>query len=204
MTAGAGFSLTLPSSWFELDVRPSTRDANIKLLVEDRVRDQPNLWEHRAELVKVLRNQARDAYQAGAIYCAAFVWVLDVSVIPGSLTVSVIPPPPAGSGVDAIAELLTTRETAEEGGTWSTRSVVNIDGIGRVPRSQGVVDVVLPGGKESIRAVVMQTFVPVDADRLLLVAAASPAIDLTEPLLELFDTVTSTLTLVRDPKDDLA
>ncbi|MEO6533532.1 MAG: hypothetical protein ABIO06_08145 [Pseudolysinimonas sp.] len=43
-----------------------------------------------------------------------------------------------------------------------------------------------------------RTFVPVDADRLLLVVAASPAIDLAEPLLELFDTITATLALVRE------
>ena len=42
----------------------------------------------------------------------------------------------------------------------------------------------------------MQTFVPLTDGRLLLVAAASPALDLVDPLLELFDAVTATLTLV--------
>lgn len=194
-----GFSLSVPDSWFELDVKRSSRDANIKLLVESRVRQQPELWEHRADLVRVLRRQARDAADSGAIYCACFVLVLEESVIPGAITVSIIPTPPSGSAVDSIAEQLPSREATEEGGPWMSRSLVQIDGIGRVPRSQGVVDSELPNGSGTVRSLVMHTFVPLDSERLLLVAAASPAIDLAETLLELFDAVTCTLSLVSTP-----
>lgn len=191
-----GFALSVPDSWFELDVKRSTRDANIKLLVESRVREQPELWEHRAALIKVLRRQARDAADAGAIYCACFVMVLEESVIPGAITVSIIPAPPAGSSVDAIAEQLPFREATDDGGIWMSRSLVTLPGIGRVPRSQGVLDLDVPDGSGTIRSLVMHTFVPLDDGRLLLVAAASPAIDLADPLLELFDAVTATLSLV--------
>lgn len=194
-----GFALTIPDSWFELDVRPTTRDANIQFLVESRVREQPELWEHRSALVKVLRRQARDAWDAGAVYCACFVMIFEGSVIPGSLAVSLIPPPPGGMSADAIAQELPNAEAGSEGDTWMSRSIVTIEGIGRVPRSQGVTDVRLPDGSGWIRTVVMRTFVPVDDDRLLLLTAASPAIDLVEPLLELFDVVTATLSLVSSP-----
>lgn len=194
-----GFSLSVPDSWFELDVKRSSRDANIKLLVESRVRDQPELWEHRAALIKVLRRQAREAAESGAIYCACFVIVLEESVIPGAVTVSIIPPPPGGTAVDAIAEHLPTREASEEDETWTSRSIVHLDGVGRVPRSEGVMDVELPDGSGTVRSLVMHTFVPLDSDRVLLVAAASPAVDLAEPLLELFDAVTGTLSLVSTP-----
>lgn len=192
-----GFALSLPDSWFELDVRPATRDASIRSLVERRSHEQPELWAHRSELVRILRRQARDAADSGAVYCACFVMVVDDSVIPGSLTVSVIPPPPEGAGVDAIAEQLSAREQTEDSETWMSRSVVTIADAGRAARAQGVTDVPLPGGG-SLRTIVMQTFVPLDADRVLLVAAASPAVDLVDPLLELFDTVTSTLALLRE------
>lgn len=192
-----GFAITLPDSWLELDVRPSTRDANIAALVERQVREQPELWEHRGELVKLLRRQARDAWEAGAVYCACFAMAVEGSIIPGSLTVTVLPPPPAGSAADAIAELLTTKEAREDGDTWMLRSLVNLPDAGRAARAQGVTDVELPGGGW-LRTILMQTFVPVDGDRILLVAGASPALDLAEPLLELFDTITSTLTLVRE------
>lgn len=194
--APVGFALTVPESWFELDVRPATRDANIRMLVESRVRDQPELWEHRGELIKLLRRQARDAWESGAVYCACFVMAVEESLIPGSISVSVIPPPPAGAALDAVAEALPAKEATEDGDPWMQRSVVEIPGIGRVARSQGVTDVELPGGRGWIRTIVMQTFVPLDPERLLLVAAASPALDLVEPLLELFDAVTSTLVLV--------
>lgn len=195
--AAVGFALSLPDSWFELDVRPATRDASIRALVDRRTHEQPELWEHRAELVRMLRRQARDAADAGAVYCACFVLVVDDSVIPGSLTVSVIPPPPGGSGADAIAELLSVNEPREDGGTWMSRSIASLPEAGRAARAQGVTDVELPGGG-SLRTILMQTFVPVDAERVLLVAAACPAIDLAEPLLELFDTITATLALVRE------
>lgn len=194
---GLGFALTLPSSWFELEVNPARRDYSIRLLVEARVRDQPELWDHRAELIKVLRRQARDAWEAGAVYCGCFVMVLEESVIPGSISVSVIPAPPGGAALDAIAESLPTKEARDEGDTWMSRSVVALKQVGRVARSQGVADVPLPDGRGWIRTIVMHTFVPLDADRLLLVAASSPALDLVEPLLELFDAVTSTFELVR-------
>lgn len=193
----AGFALSIPESWFELDVRPATRDATIRLLVESRVREQPELWEHRGELIKLLRRQARDAWEAGAIYCACFAMVVDDALIPGAVTVSVLPPPPGGAALDALLESLPSKEAADDGEPFTHRSVVQIDDIGRVARTQGIADVELPGGGGWVRTILMQTFVPVEADRILLVSAASPALDLLEPLLDLFDAVTSTLRLVR-------
>lgn len=196
MTGGNdGFSLTVPASWFELDVRPATRDALARELVERRVREQPELWERRSELVRILRRQARDAWESGAIYCACFVIALDESVIPGALTVSVIPPPLGGATIDAISEELPTQEARDDSDTWMRRFLVDLPGIGRVPRSEGVIDVDVPGAGW-VRTIVQRTFVTLDADRLLLISGASPALDLVEPLLELFAAVTSTLVLV--------
>lgn len=36
--APVAFALQLPADWFELDVKPRTRDAMIRLLVDDRVK----------------------------------------------------------------------------------------------------------------------------------------------------------------------
>ena len=193
----AAFALSVPDTWFELDLRPATRDDSAKRLVDERARQQPELWEHRSDLVRVLRRQARDAWEAGAVSCSCFVLVVGEQIIPGSLTVSVIPPPPAGSALDNIAELLTVREAAVDGDPWMQRTTVELPDAGRAVRSQGVADVRLPGGG-ALRTIIMQTFVPLDAERVLLVAGASPALDLVEPLLELFEAVTSTLVLLPD------
>ncbi len=195
-TTGA-FALKVPDGWFELDLRPAARDDYAKLLVEKRVRFQPELWEHRADLVRILRRQARDAWEAGALSCACFALVVEDQVIPGSLTVSVIPPPPAGSALDAIAELLPAREAAVDGDPWMQRKTVELPDAGRAVRSQGVADVRLPGGG-ALRTIMMQTFLPLDSERILLIAGASPALDLVEPLLELFEAVTATLVLLPD------
>jgi hypothetical protein len=198
LTTPAGFALTVPDSWFELDVRPATRDATIKMLVEQRIHDQPELWEHRGELVKLLRRQARDAWESGSVYCACFVMVVEETLIPGAVTVSVIPPPPGGAVLDSIVESLPSKDPAGEGDPFSMRSVVELEGIGRVARSQGITDVELPGGGW-MRSIVMQTFVPIDRDRLILIGAASPALDLIEPLFDLFDAVSATFRLVSVP-----
>jgi hypothetical protein len=195
--AAGVFALKVPDSWFELDLRPSTRDDSAKRLVDERARLQPELWEHRSDLVRVVRRQARDAWEAGALYCAGFALVVGDQIIPGSLTVSVIPPPPAGSTLDSIAELLPARDAETEGDPWMQRKAVQLPDAGPAVRSQGITDVRLPGGG-ALRTIIMQTFVPLDAERIVLVAATSPALDLVEPLLELFDAVTSTLLLLPD------
>ncbi|HEY4171038.1 MAG TPA: hypothetical protein VGM96_29870, partial [Reyranella sp.] len=59
-----------------------------------------------------------------------------------------------------------------------------------------VLDIPLPDGRTSLRSIVQQTFVPLPDGRLLLVAGSSPALDLVEPLLELFAAVASTLVLM--------
>ncbi|HEY4153392.1 MAG TPA: hypothetical protein VGM38_08735, partial [Pseudolysinimonas sp.] len=177
------FSIQLPNNWFELDVRPRTRDLTIGLLIENRVREQPELWPHRSELTKVLRRQARDAWDAGARYCACFVLVIEQSIIPGSVMVSVLPSPPGGATPDAVAESLPIKEPADDGDTWSRRSMVDLPLVGRAARREGVLDIPLPDGRTSLRSIVQQTFVPLPDGRLLLVAGSSPALDLVEPLL---------------------
>jgi hypothetical protein len=195
-TAAAGFAIAVPESWFELDVRPATRDNAIRMLVQQRIQEQGELWEHRNELVKVLRRAARDAWESGAVYCACFAIVVENALIPGSLTVSVIPPPPSGAALESLVDSLVLKEPAADGEPFSLRSVVELEGVGAVARSRGIADVELPGGAGRIRSLVMQTFVPVDADRIVLIGASSPALDLIEPLFELFDAVTSTFRLV--------
>lgn len=190
------FALTVPDSWFELPVRPGSRDALIRMLVEERVRAVPELREHRTELARILRGQARDAWESGAVYCACFVTTADEQLIPGALSVSVIPPPPGGAALDTLVDALSVREQAEDGEPFMMRGVVEIEGIGRVARAHGIVDVEVPGGRERVRTLVMRTFVPVDGERLLLVQGASPALDLADALFDLFDAVTSTLRLL--------
>ena len=197
-----GFSLTVPQSWFEVEVRPGRRDAALRTLVEARVRAQPELWEQRAGITKVLREQARRAWESGAVYCAALVEPTEAGPVTAAVTISFVAGPLDASSEDAdrltpLLERLVVKEAATQDDTWSRPSVAQIGGIGACARTSGVEDLALPEDSGWVRAVVMQTFVPVPDDRrILVVTCSSPVLPLAEELLDLFDAVTSTLHLV--------
>ncbi len=198
--AGPGFSLTVPASWFELDLRPQTRDAGIRALVQDRLREQPELAEHRTTVTTLLRRQARQAWDAGAVYCACMVEPTQDGPITGAVTVSLVEGPAgAGTGPDrlpALIDRLQVKEAAGPDDTWTRVEVVSVEGAGRCARTAGVEDVDLPDGAGWVRTVLMQTFVPLPGDRrVLLLTCSSPVLPLADVLLDLFDAVSSTLRL---------
>jgi hypothetical protein len=82
-----GFALSVPDSWFEVDLHPDTRNASIQTLVNERLSEIPELFEHRATIARALRGAARSAYSAGAVYCGTMVQGLDSMVITATVTV---------------------------------------------------------------------------------------------------------------------
>ncbi|MDM4762670.1 hypothetical protein QT381_06585 [Galbitalea sp. SE-J8] len=193
-------SITTPRSWFELELRPQRRDVAIKDLVNERVREIPALRDHRADVIRMLRRYARWAWNVGARYSAAFATPAEDTVITGSLMITDLPyPPDAGDDpLGAVAEHLSRASAGPGDETWSSVEIAEIEGLGRCPRSFGVEDVDLPKGAGTVRVVTMQTFVPLRAGRLLLVACSSPDLDLAADLLELFAAVTATLRVRAD------
>ncbi|WP_141399163.1 hypothetical protein [Curtobacterium sp. 'Ferrero'] len=187
------FAITVPRSWFELPVEPDRRDDRISTLVQDRIAEHRELWDHRTEIVRVLRRFARSAWDSGARYCAAFAEPSEDGVVSGALTVTVLPAPgdqddPTGSLIDHVAAL---------GGNDAGMhvDVHDLPRAGRVPRVWGTSTVQAPDDRGSFDVVLMQTFVPADG-QVALVSVSSPATDLAEPLLELFETVTDTFELL--------
>ena len=187
------FAITVPRSWFELPVDPERRDDRISALVQERIEDHRELWDHRTEIVRVLRRFARSAWDSGARYCAAFAEPSEDGIVSGALTVTVLPAPVAGG--DPLAAL--TDHVAALGGDDDGMhvDVHEVPRIGRVPRVWGVSTVQAPDGRGSFDVVLMQTFVPA-GDQVALVSVSSPATDLAEPLYELFETVTDTFELI--------
>ncbi|MEJ8285482.1 hypothetical protein [Curtobacterium citreum] len=187
------FAITVPRSWFELPVEPERRDDRISALVQERIEDQRELWDHRTEIVRALRRFARSAWDSGARYCAAFAEPSEDGIVSGALTVTVLPAPEAGG--DPLASL--TDHVAALGGDDDGMhvDVHEVPRVGRVPRVWGVSTVQAPDGRGSFDVVLMQTFVPA-GDQVALVSVSSPATDLAEPLYELFETVTDTFELI--------
>lgn len=209
-TVPAGFSITVPPSWFEIDVSPATRNASIAALVEQRVKDIPQLWEQRTLITRLLRTSARDAFRAGAAYAACMLEAVDGAGMTASVTVSFVDTRNhAGDAVashdaEQIAAQLATKTASDPDDTW--RTVETLDHpAGRCVRTSGVEDVELPDGSGWIRSVVMQTIIPVpDTEKVSMVTLSSPSLALAEEFLDLFDAVTGTFRFVTDEPADVS
>lgn len=196
-----GFAITVPDSWYELDLQPATRDESIRLLVEDRVRGNDELWAQRRAIATMVGRYAAAAYDAGATYAACFVMPTDDGPITGSVTVSLVQAPSTEGDEDA-ADLLArlTRQVPRAGelDPYSLVTVVEIPTAGRCSRSYGIEDVRVEGGY--VRTVFMQTAVPVAVehgpDRVFLISGSSPVVPLWAEMHDLFDAVTGTFRLV--------
>ncbi|MCX2928602.1 hypothetical protein [Streptomyces sp. NEAU-W12] len=50
---------------WEFDIRPEGREATIRALVEERIRELPELAPYRADLTAMLRRMTKDAHDSG-------------------------------------------------------------------------------------------------------------------------------------------
>lgn len=201
--AGTGFSVAVPPSWFELDLAPATRDASLAALVEQRVRDVPDLREHRSTVARLLRQQAQQAWDAGARFCACMVEPTDDGPITASATVSVVAGPlglaPGDQAyLDALLAPLAVKLPGGEDDTWRSVSTVELPGGLTGARTCGVEDVDLPQDAGWVRVVQLLQLVPVPGvNRVVLLSCSSPVLPLADELLDLFAAVADTLRVVR-------
>ncbi|GIF12894.1 hypothetical protein [Actinoplanes teichomyceticus] len=190
-----GFSITVPDSWFELELHPDARNAAVNSLVETRLKDVPELYEHRSALAKVLRETARRAYDSGARFCGTLVTVVGDAIMSATVTVTVVDAPDGQGAADAITPHLTARPRRGADSLWREIESVEIPGAGRVPRTRGVDDVTLPDGAGWVRSLIMQTFVPFpgpEPTRVALITGSSPVLALETEFFDVFDAVTAT------------
>lgn len=201
--ARVAFSLAIPPSWSELDLNPRTRDRSIATIVEERFREVPGLRERRPEIVAYLRDTARAAWDAGCRYCGTFVEAAADGIVPGSITVSILPPAPATGSrnpLDDVVEQLNRIHRTQTNDYWHRTTTVTLTHARDAARTFGVQPLQLQQGRPSVPAAVMHTFVPFEGG-VALIAAGSPATEVAEPLFELFDAVTDTFRLHPLPED---
>lgn len=200
----AGFSLTVPATWFEVDVAPATRSSSINELVTSRIRTVPALAEHGDAVARMLRRIAREAHASGAVYCAAMVEPVEGAGMTASVTVSTVRAArpdgtPLDSDPDLVASSLRHKTAKDEDDTWQQVEVVDLPGAGRAARAYGVDDIDLPEGAGWVRSVVMQTLVPIPGtDRVAVISCSSPNLTLVEGLHDVFDAITSTFQFIVD------
>ncbi|WP_424642509.1 hypothetical protein [Embleya sp. AB8] len=179
-------------------MHPATRDDNIRRAVAARAREIPAFAERRGDLVRALRAMAGQAWEAGAIYCGCLAEEIEGIRVNASITMAAASlRGPDGDLSDgdplAIAARLKPKRAEHPQDTWQSVRLVEIRDVGPAARSEGVVSVAGSTGR-SVRLVSMQTFVPIPgiADRVAVISGSSPTVDLADPLLELFDAITST------------
>ncbi|MDQ2706946.1 MAG: hypothetical protein M3Z25_04625 [Actinomycetota bacterium] len=190
-----GFALRLPESWLEFDIWRANRTGDLPRLLDARIAADPALKPYRGALVKALRQAASEAERHGALFCAAMSELIEdagmlaatVMVFQTDATLD-----PADDTAEVIASQLTSVASTEGAARWRRVDIVEIP-AGRAVRLQGVEPVDFGG--QSLDCVVMQTLVPVpDGPGVLNVVATSPQVELAEPMLDLFDAISATLT----------
>ncbi|MBJ6644387.1 hypothetical protein DD630_20320 [Streptomyces sp. BSE7F] len=197
-----GFRIKVPESWWEFDVRPESRDDSIHRMVSERVRAHPELEPHRDTFVSFLRKAAADAWKSGALYCGCMAESFGGDTpITGSVTVSLVggrtsKGDPLPTDPEAVIAQLAVKEARREGDSWRKVTTVDIPGVGPAARTYGIEDVPVPDDElgRTIRAVLMQTFIPVPGQegKVALVAGSSQVLDLAESFFDIFDAITST------------
>jgi hypothetical protein len=202
--APVGVSLSVPESWWEFDVRPEGREDTIRALIDARVREVPELAPYRKDLVALLRRMARDAHDAGALYCGCMAENFEGAPLTATVTVTVVGAADSrGSALSTdprtIAETLKTITPRREGDAWRQVTTVAIPEVGLCARTVGVEDVpVEQGDTRTVRMALTQTYIPIPgrAEEIILVSGASPVLDLAEAFHDIFDAVTSTFRFV--------
>jgi hypothetical protein len=196
-------AIDVPPEWFEIDLVPETRDRSITDLIAERTGQNPPLREHRADLLRLLKQEARRAWDGGVVWCACLAEPIDDSVLLASATLSLIEGPVCApvtgpEGFQGILAPLSDKTASYPGDTWRRVTAIKLPLAGEGGRLEGVEDLYGSTPDKVIRSVVMQTFVPIPhANRVAIVTCTSPSIALAEPLLELFDAITSTARIER-------
>lgn len=197
-----GFRIKVPESWWEFDVRPESRDDSIRRMVNERLEGNPELAKYRDTYTEFLRKAAADAWKSGAMYCGCMADSFGGDTpITGSITVSLVggstrSGEPLSTDPAVMASTLAVKEAKKEGDSWRKVTTVDIPGVGPAARTYGIEDIVVPDDalKRTIRAVLMQTFIPVPGQegKVALVAGSSQVLDLADSFFDIFDAITST------------
>jgi len=200
VTEVASVRLRTPPEWWDLPLAARTRHAQIAALVDARVATEPALASRRNDLVAVLRRAARDAANAGAVFCSSLTAGDGRAAAAANLLVvlSGVPGAPVGStGGTAAANALQAALAVEIGRDGATSapqsSVVGLPGTGASVRVRALrtVDVTLLG--RPVQLLTLQYFVPVPADGTAVLTFTSPSLAYADTLARLFDAVAATL-----------
>lgn len=203
VSAPPRFGLRVPNTWVGFDVTSALRSGFLIRAVDERIREFPELRPQRRKLIAALETLVRHAQEQGAVYCAAAAEDLgeDGSLLASLAVISTEGmPEPALNTVEAIAAQLPVIPRPDDGhGEWREVSILQLE-AGRAVRVRGLTTLTLEAGEESVQIVTMQTLLPIPGtDDILNVVLTSPHVNSIDPLLDLFDAISGTLTWEAGP-----
>lgn len=200
-----GVHILVPKSWHEFDMHPEAINQSIREIVAEKVKERPELAEHKGALRKLLRNSAGMARENNVVFASSMAEVIDGETMTASLTVSVSKAENEQTGEVAqtgLDTLLSTLNPIAPGrrptDPWRRVSIVDLPDEVTAVRSEGIEEIELPDGRGSHRAVMMQTLVPYPGNdpKVAVITASTPQLALAEPMLQLFDAITATFRFV--------
>lgn len=187
------FALFVPQQWQELDLSPDNMSGMVECQVGQIVRMMPTLGAYRHELRKLMLKMLQTAWVSGVRYAVSMMEPAGDGYLMACLTLSVLPTLPSmedGKELDVIGTSL--REKNVEEGRDMDVSIVMLPHAGKAVRAFGIVDMQAKGNGKALPCALMQTFVPV-GEKVLLVQAFTPQIEVADTMFELFDLITGTL-----------
>ncbi len=200
-----GINIQVPSTWYEFDVHPATVNHSIREAVAARIKERPELAEYQADLVRTLKRVAREARNNNVVYFGSMCEIVDGEPMVASLAVSVTEAvnrttgETAPTGLDTLMRVLTPIAPGRRPtDPWRHVGTVDLPEAGQAARTRGIEDIEIPDDNRSYRAVMMQTFVPFPGSnqKVAVISASTPQLALSEPMLQLFDLITSTFRFV--------
>lgn len=188
----SGFWLALPSGWVSFDVNPSTSAASARRRVALAAENDETVAANRDALERILVGAAREAAEAGVVYCAAYYESFGDFAVQANLAVSFHA---AAEGTDLGRMVLELGDDEDS----RTISVVELE-AGRAVTRSGRRHTKFPGTEHPMELLTHQYFLPVPgtADRLAVVAFASPTLPLEHDLIAVFDTIASSFAFTDD------
>jgi hypothetical protein len=193
------FQLTVPASWYVLELSPEAAEPALRAAVMSRVGSEPGQRRRGRELIAELMKTVRTAQRRGAIYASGTFERYAEGPVLASVMVSAVTPPPGARG-DLLAQLgrMRPRAAGNSDDTWRDVLPVDLPEVGPAGRVIGVQDLPVTG-EVAVRFVVMHTVIPIpDSDGALVVTCGSPNLPLAEALFDLFDAITGTFRFVAD------
>ncbi|MGW1004885.1 hypothetical protein [Streptomyces sp. NPDC002520] len=200
-----GINIQVPSTWYEFDVHPATVNRSIRDVVAERIKQRPELAAYQADLVKTLKKVAREARKNNVVYSGSMCEIVDDEPMVASLMISVTEavneatgetaPTPLDTFLRVLTPIAPGRRPTDP---WRRVRLVKLPEAGEAARAEGIEDIEIPDDNRSYRAVMMQTFVPFPGNnpKVAVISASTPQLALVEPMLQLFDLITSTFRFV--------